>query len=75
MRTVRGRIDKVDLRKGHFRVRDDVGNDIHLVYLVDADTASPIVGQRVNATGAAEPGHNRRLRLIEPTIATNLTQR
>jgi len=72
MRTVSGRLDMVDLREGHFRVRDDVGNDIHLLDVADADTASTLVGQRVTATGAAELDHNRRLRLVEPTIAADV---
>lgn len=43
------RLDMVDLCEGHFRVRDDIGNDIHLLDVAGADTASTLVGQRVTA--------------------------
>ncbi len=69
--TVSGRLDMVDLRLGHFRVRDDVGNDIHLVDVPDVDSASTLVGRRVVATGTAERDHRRRLRLVEPTIGAD----
>lgn len=69
--TVSGRLDMVDLREGHFRVRDDIGNDIHLVDVADADLASTLVGQRVVASGSAERDHRRRLRLVAPTISAD----
>lgn len=66
--TVSGRLDMVDLRQCHFRIRDDVGNDIHLLDVNDAADASLLVGQRVVATAFGERDDRGRLRLVDPSI-------
>ncbi len=49
--TVKGRLEKVDLRSHEFRVRDDVGHGVHLKHVVDDVSAAKFVGQWVAATG------------------------
>jgi hypothetical protein len=51
--TVSGRLEKVDLADRKFRIRDDVGNRIHLDDVVDAEAAAALVGRRTAATGLA----------------------
>lgn len=49
--TVSGRLEKVDLANRRFRIRDDVGNRIHLDDVADVEDAATLVGQRTTATG------------------------
>lgn len=66
--TVSGRLDMVDIRQSHFRIRDDTGNDIHLLDVSDAADASQLVGRRVVATAFGERDDRGRLRLVDPSI-------
>lgn len=66
--TVSGRLDMVDIRQSHFRIRDDAGNDIHLLDVDAAADASQLVGRRVVATAFGERDERGRLRLVGPTI-------
>lgn len=51
--TLVGRLVAVDLLARRFRLRDDVGNSIKLEPVSDVETAGPLVGRRVAATGTA----------------------
>lgn len=64
---VSGRLDTADVRTGHFWIRDDVGNEIHLLDVDNAE-ASLLLGQRVVATAFGERDDLGRLRLIAPSI-------
>lgn len=69
---VAGRLEAVDLKAGRFRIRDDVGNEIRLDDVRDIDTAAPLIGSRVVATGPAERDAKNRLRLLNPSVAPEL---
>lgn len=71
--TVSGRLDMVDIRQSHFRIRDDAGNDIHLLDVDSAADASQLVGRRVVATAFGERDERGRLRLVDPKIAVEET--
>lgn len=70
--TVSGRLDTVDARAGHFRIRDDVGNEIHLFDVDNAADVSLLLGQRVVATAFGERDDRGQLRLIDPTICAQV---
>ena len=66
---VTGRLDLVDLRRARFRVRDAVGNDIHLHDVAHAADAAQLVGRLVTATGDAAFGtRGQMLALYSPHI-------
>lgn len=72
-RAVSGRLEKVDLRDGAFRIRDDVGNAIILRKVVDAAAASQLIGRRAVAYGTPEYDSEGRLTaLVEPTLALDM---
>jgi hypothetical protein len=54
--SVSGRLELVDLRKARFRIRDAVGNDVHLERVPNADDAARHLGELVTATGDAMLG-------------------
>lgn len=65
-----GRLEAVDLDRGAFRVRDDVGNRIPLVDVVDPDGTAPFIGRRVRAAGTAARRADGSLREVRrPTLA------
>ena len=54
--SVSGRLELVDLRKARFRIRDAVGNDVHLERVPNADETARHLGELVTATGEAMLG-------------------
>lgn len=69
MLVVTGRLEKVDLHTHNFRVKDDVGNNIELEAVPQADDVARLIGARVRAEGAAMRSRAGRLTgLVEPTI-------
>lgn len=76
--SVSGRLDLVDLRRPRFRIRDFVGNDVHLDQVSDADTVARRVGTLVTATGEAILGSRGQVTtlvgaVIEPTQSPGWT--
>lgn len=49
--TLVGRLEALDLNNGHFRLRDDAGNAIELIGVVNTDEAASLAGQRIDAAG------------------------
>ena len=66
---VTGRLDLVDLRRARFRIKDAVGNDIHLHDVADAADAAQLVGRLVTASGDATFGtRGQMLALYSPHL-------
>lgn len=65
---IEGRLEKVDIRTGDFRVRDAVGISYPLPKVVSAADASLLIGQRVQVAGTAE--RNERGEVVAVRSAT-----
>lgn len=71
--TISGRLEKVDLKDGSFRIRDDVGNAIALLHVTNAEDVSNLVGNRAEATGTPSYDSAGRLVALErPTLTQDL---
>ncbi len=53
--TLVGTLEALDLHNDHFRLRDDVGNPIELIDVVDSRHAAGLAGRRVAASGEFVP--------------------
>ncbi|WP_102145413.1 hypothetical protein [Mycobacterium sp. QGD 101] len=65
LKTVAGRLEKVDLRSHEFRVRDDVGHAVELRHVDNDAVAAQLVGQWVIAEGQAVNHASGRLVALE----------
>lgn len=68
--TLVGRLEAVDLKSGHFRVRDDVGFTYSLPKVADPLTAGKLIGGYVAVKGRPERDANGRpAKVVDAVIA------
>lgn len=69
---VNGILEAVDLRRGKFRIADDLSHRIRLENVQEATDVAVLIGQRVEARGTAVLNPRRRLRAVrEPTLVAS----
>lgn len=71
--SISGWLEKVDIHSHELRIRDDVGNTLNLLDVVDDLAASALLGARVIASGQAVRGRDGRLLGVQSPAVTPFT--